>query len=143
MFVALIAAAALAGGAPDLVVANVEARAVEPVLPGGKLGVPATVRNKGAGRARDSRLRFFLSEDRVRGDDVALASAVRVRALRAGRSDAFKAVARVPAPTRNGRYHVLACADSSHRVAERREGNNCRASTGRVTVRRPSPPFPR
>jgi len=142
MLVVLLAAAALAGS-PDLVVADVEAYTARSIPPGAKLGIPAAVRNKGARRARASRARFYLSEDRRRGDDTALASAVRVQTLRAGRREAFRASVRVPASTKNGSYYVLACADSSHRVAERREGNNCRASAGRVTIKRPIPPGPR
>jgi len=142
MLVVLIAAAAFAGS-PELIVADVEARAPAPIRPGAKLGVPTAVRNEGTRRARASSVRFYLSEDRTRGDDIALASATTVHALRAGRREAFTASVRVPARIENGRYHVLACADSSHRVAERREGNNCRASAGRVMIRRPIPPFPR
>ena len=142
MLAALAVVVALAGS-PDLVVARVEAKAPAAVPPAGKLSIPAAVRNKGARRAGASNTRFYLSEDRLRGDDVALASAVRVHALRAERRERFTASVRVPAATKNGEYHVLACADSSHRVAERREGNNCRASAGRVTIKRPIPPGPR
>jgi subtilase family serine protease len=143
MLAVLTAVIALAGGSPDLVVSRVEAYDAASIPPGSKLGIPAAVRNKGARRARASRARFYLSEDRRRGDDVALASATSVDPLRAGRRDAFRASVRVPASTKNGSYYVLACADSSRRVAERREGNNCRASDGRVTIRRPIPPGPR
>src|ERR687891_724332 len=101
MVLALIAAAALAGGSPDLVVADVEARAPAPIPTGAKFSIPAAVRNKGARRAAASRARFYLSEDRSRGDDVALASAVSVPALRAGRREAFTASVRVPARTKN------------------------------------------
>ena len=142
MLAALAVVAALSGS-PDLVVARVEAKVPAPVQPGGKFSIPAAVRNKGARRARTSNARFYLSEDRLRGDDIALVSAVQIHPLRAGDREAFTASVRVPASTKNGEYYVLACADSSRRVAERREGNNCRVSTGRITIRRPIPPMPR
>jgi CARDB protein len=142
VLVALTVAAAALAGPPDLVVTTVEA-AVVPVEPGGKLSVPAVVRNVGGRKAAASSTRFLLSEDRDRSaDDIPLDAPVQIRALRAGRRAVFVASVRVPAATRVGTYRVLGCADAGRRVKERSERNNCGASSGRVTVRRLLPPWP-
>jgi hypothetical protein len=40
----------------------------------------------------------------------------------------------VSSGTATGTYYLLACADDTLVVAETNEGNNCKASTGQVTV---------
>ena len=122
--------AALAHG-PDLRVAEV--RAQERAASPGELRVPTTVRNAGDRRAGASRTRYHLSRDRTRGDDVRLGSA-RVEALRAGRSRTATAELLVPTGLKAGGWYVLACTDAGRAVAERREGNNCRASRTATAV---------
>ena len=142
MLVALAAAAAALAGPPDLVVTSVEA-ALTPVAPGGKLSVPAVVRNAGERRARSSSTRFMLSEDGERSaGDIPLDAPVQIRALRAGRRAVFLASVRIPSFTPVGTYRVIGCADAGRRVRERSERNNCRASAGRVTVQRLLPTWP-
>jgi hypothetical protein len=143
VLVALTVAAAALSGPPDLVITSVEA-ALAPVEPGGRLTVPAVVRNEGGRRAAASSTSFLLSEDgRRSAGDIPLDGPVRIRALRPGRRAIFVASVRVPAATRAGLYRVLGCADAGRRVKESSERNNCRASIGRVTVRRllPAGPF--
>ncbi len=113
------------------------------VAPGATFRVRDRVRN--AGRARSGRfsVRYLLSRDRRRGRDVALRGGRRVGRLRAGRSSSRTTRLRVPSSTAAGRWYILACADSRRRVRERRERNNCRASSGRVLVVSPAaPPAP-
>ena len=142
MLAAFIVAAAALAGPPDLVVTHVEA-ALAPVEPGEKLSVPAVVRNAGGRKAAASSTRFVLSEDRARSDDdIPLDGPVRIRALRPERRVVFIASVRVPSATPVGMYRVLGCADAGRNVRERSERNNCRASAGRVIVRRLLPPGP-
>ena len=116
------------------------------VAPGATFRVRDRVRN--AGRARSGRfsVTYLLSRDRRRGRDVKLRGGRRVGRLRARRSSSRTTRLRVPAGTASGRWWVLACADSSRRVRERRERNNCKASSRRVLVASPpaalSPPGP-
>jgi hypothetical protein len=44
------------------------------------------------------------------------------------------AVVTVPVGTPTGTYFLLACADDTAQIVEASEANNCRASTGMVTV---------
>jgi hypothetical protein len=89
-----------------------------------RLLASAHVVNAGSKRAGRTRVGFFLAKD---GQRLAVGRAW-VKAIRGGRRRV--AVATFPltgiAP---GTYRVIACADVTLRVRERREGNNCRAST--------------
>jgi subtilase family serine protease len=58
-----------------------------------------------------------------------------VPSLAVGASDTGPATVTVPARTKPGDYHVLACADDLTAVGEFDETNNCTASAGTVTIR--------
>ena len=133
-----VATVALAPG-PDLRVTGVEAQARAGTP--GELRVPTTVQNAGNRRAAASRTRYFLSRDRTKGGDVRLASA-RVAAIRAGRSRTGTAGLQLPAGLKAGDWHVIACADATGVVAERRERNNCAATRGAVEILPQIPPLP-
>jgi tetratricopeptide (TPR) repeat protein len=150
--VALLAvpAATSAAAAPPADLTTAEALGAATVAPGGTLQVAARAANRGRGRARSSVTRFYLSPDprasaaarrasrtdpRTSAIDVGLGGEVRVPALRAGaRGPRRTARVTVPETLRPGAWVLLACADDTGRVPERRETNQCRAARGRVTV---------
>lgn len=142
----LVAAAVLAGGAaaargkPDLVVASIADPALT-VVAGGAVSVTEAVRNGGTARARASAVGYYLSRDtRAGGGDVRVAARRPVAALAPRERSRRKVSLRIPAGTKAGAYHVVACADAARKVSERSERNNCRASKGRVAVTlRPRP----
>lgn len=131
-----VASPALAkpGKVPDLKVSAVTVKAGE-VKPGDKLAITATVANGGKAKAKRSKVRFFLSTDKTRGADLAVAATARVSPLAPGRKVVTKANIVVPASAEDGAYYVLACADAAGKDA--RKGNDCRPTKGRATVRAP------
>ena len=112
------------------------------VAPGALFRVRDRVRNVGRARSGAFSMRFLLSKDRRRGRDTALRGGRRVGRLRPRRSSTRSTRVRVPAGLAPGRYWVLACADARRRVRERRERNNCRASSRRILVAAPAIPSP-
>ena len=131
--VAILAAAApaSAAGRPDLAVTRLSAAATTGGCAAEGCGVQLTasvrVVNRGARRAPRARLGFFLSQDARRdGADVA-AGGRRVAAIRSGRRRSAQAALALTGVT-PGTYRLIACADVTRRVRERRERNNCRAS---------------
>lgn len=106
-----------------------------PASAGTALRVRDTVRNRGRSTAGASQTRYYLSRDRRKGrGDVRLRGSRKVGKLRRGRRDRGFATLRVPAGAKTARYLVIACADGSGRVRERREGDNCSAARGRIAV---------
>ena len=102
------------------------------------LQVAVSVRNAGRGVARPSTLQLWLSRDARRGaGDVAVATAP-VKRIAARRTLTATVRVAVPRDLAAGSYVVIACADGAAKVREAREGNNCRAASGRVTVLGPS-----
>ena len=76
--------------------------------------------------------------DAAKGAGDLLFSANRsVVALAPGASSSGTATLTIPTTTAAGIYYLLACADDRLAVAEADETNNCRASTGTVTVQLP------
>lgn len=101
--------------------------------------ITVKVRNAGPGVAKPSRLQLWLSRDKRRhAADVAVASA-RVKRLRARRAVTATARVATPPAVAAGSYVVIACADGAGKVREKREGNNCRAARGRLTVTASNP----
>jgi len=136
----LAAGVAGAAGRPDLVVASVSDPPLT-VVAGGTVSVTDAVRNGGIARARASTVAYYLSADtRVGAGDARLTARRALAALRPRRQSKRRVSLRVPAGTRAGTYHVIACADAGRKVAERSERNNCRATKNRVAVTlRPRP----
>ncbi|MEQ6902000.1 CARDB domain-containing protein [Nocardioides sp. YIM 152588] len=133
----LTAAPAHAAARPDLTVAAVTAPAR--VAEGKRLKVGATVRAASGARAGATRTRFLLSRDRKAGGADRVLATVKTSAVPGGGRRTV--TARGPARVATGRWYVLACADATRRVRERREGNNCRASSAPVRVAAaPTPP---
>ncbi|TIC83565.1 hypothetical protein E8D34_15665 [Nocardioides sp. GY 10113] len=132
-------APAQAAARPDLRVAAVTAPAT--VVRGARLAVSAKVRAARGSRAAASRTRFLLSRDRRASANDAVLATVRTPAVAGGarRTVTARGAARVA----TGRWYVIACADATRTVRERREGNNCRASSAPVRVEaKPTAPPP-
>ena len=134
---AAILAVPLLAPAPDLTVALITTQ--ERAVASGRLLVPTTIENEGTRPARRSRTRYWLSRDAERGHDIRM-RAVRFPRIKAGERHAKTATLRVPAPTKGGTYHLIACADARRRVREEREDNNCMVSAETIDVRRMTEP---
>ena len=107
-------------------------------LVGSSFSVSVSVQNQGLTDAAASQTRFFLSLDAAKSaDDVQLTGARSIVALAPGATGTGTATVTLPDTVIQGRFHVLACADSADVVAESDESNNCRASTARVEIGRP------
>ena len=117
-----------AAGLPDLVTSGPTSSAGI-VVRGHPFGVSTTVRNRGAGAAAASTVRFYLSADRVRGTgDLRLPQVRQVARLLAGKASTATTSLRPPAATPTGPVYVIACADDLKAVTEKIETNNCAAS---------------
>jgi hypothetical protein len=93
-----------------------------------------TTANDG-GAAGASQTAFWLSTDGTRdGGDVALTGTRTVGALASSTSSSGTTTVTIGTSTTPGTYRVIACADASSAVSETNESDNCRASTGTVTV---------
>lgn len=138
------AAPASAAGRPDMEVARATAENVQASCDTAgcsvRLTASARIVNRGAKRAGRARLGFFLSGNARRDGGDAAAGRKWVAALGGGQGRRLHAVlfAGGIAP---GTYRLIACADVTRRVRERREGNNCRASAP-LAVQGPAAPQP-
>jgi len=120
---------------PDLVITAVST-SVSRVKRGRTMVVSDTTQNQGQGSAVASTTRYYLSGDTTFGAaDRLLTGSRSVGSLAAGGASSGSATVTVPADTPSGSYHVIACADDQHTVAENNEGNNCLVSPSRVKVR--------
>jgi hypothetical protein len=126
-----VATPATAAGRPDMEVARATFQDVHAGCDASgcnvRLIASAKVVNRGSKRAGRARLGFFLSQDSRRDRGDVAAGRKWLAALGAGRGRRQSAMLFVGelAP---GNYRLIACADSTRRVRERREGNNCGAS---------------
>ena len=103
----------------------------------GTFSVTDVVRNQGTGTVAASTTRYYLSVDAVRnGGDQLLAGDRSVPSLAPGAQSAGTVSVRVPTAMATGSYFVLACADDGNVAAESNEGNNCVASTTKVSITR-------
>ena len=111
--------------------------------PGSRLTGSATVRNAGDRTAPATRLGFYLSRDRRKGrGDFRLRPRPRVRARRPRSRQRLLRTLTVPRGVPAGNYALIACADDTRRVLERRERNNCRSARRRLRVIAPASPTP-
>lgn len=136
------AAADTAHAAPrraDLVTSGTSTAAT--VVAGERLRVGASVRNSGRrSTGRQTSVRFLLSRDKRAGGNDRLLGTASVRKLAPRGKVTVRRTLPVAAKVPLGQYYVLACADSSRRVRESRESNNCGASRSRVRVTAPRDP---
>lgn len=137
---AALAHPAMAAAAPraDLQVRAVSSPSVQEA-PGSRLSASATVRNAGDRTAPPSRLGFYLSRDRRKGrGDFRLSPRPRLRARRPRSRARLLRTLTVPRGVPAGSYALIACADDTRRVRERRERNNCRSATRRMRIVAPT-----
>lgn len=119
---------------PDLSVGSVATRVAE-VAPGEVVTVSTTVTNVGKRASKPAKVRYYLSTDRATGKDTRLAASGKVRSLAPRKKATVRTRLVVPASAPDGNYFVLACVDGPGKDA--RKGNDCRASSARVTLRAP------
>ena len=102
----------------------------------------STVKNKGKKKAKASSVTFHLSLDaKVDDSDVSIGSSP-TPALKPKKSSTADAALDVPGSVKAGVYSIVGCADGGNAVKEKKETNNCRASTGSVRVTTAVPPIP-
>lgn len=125
------AAPATAAGRPDMEVARATAANVSASCDTAgcsvRLTASARVLNRGAKRAGRARIGFFLSQDTRRDGGDKAAGRQWVPVIGSGQRRRVHATLFTDAAG-PGTYRLIACADVTRRVRERREGNNCRAS---------------
>ena len=115
-------------------------------MQGAPVAVDETTRNAGRAKAARSQTSFYFSRDNVyNASDRRLGTRL-VPALKPGGRNTDRTRLVVPSTTPTGRWYVLACADATRKVRESREGNNCRATSARISVLEPDattpPTFP-
>ena len=141
--VALVApTVATAAPRPDLRVLSVRTGSTQEA-PNSLLTATVRVVNSGRGAARATRLGLYLSLDRRKGrGDFRLRPRPRVSARRPRSRLRMLRTYRVPAGVPAGDYALVACADDTRRVRERRERNNCRSAARRIRIVVPVPGLP-
>ena len=104
--------------------------------PGASFSVSDTVKNQGGATAVASTTRYYLSLDNAKSSgDVLLVGSRSVPSLAAGQTSSGNATVTIPSTTPLGTYYLLSCADDPGTVTESDNTNNCRASSGTVTVK--------
>ncbi|HEX8208151.1 MAG TPA: CARDB domain-containing protein, partial [Solirubrobacteraceae bacterium] len=129
-----------AGGRADLLERAPVLSGARVVEPGDTLVVTDAVKNCGRRRARAARTRFLLSRDALPGADDLVLGERRTPRLRRRRTSRRVVTLIVPAAVEPGAWTLIACADATRRVRERRERDNCRAAL--LGLRVPAPPPP-
>ncbi|WP_193607022.1 choice-of-anchor D domain-containing protein [Nocardioides lijunqiniae] len=133
-------ASAAAKRQPDLTVAKVAAAPA--VRAGTSMRISTTLKNTGTKAAGASLVGLSLSRDRKVGGDTGLAATSKVTPLRPRKSVSRRISVAIPARTAAGSYYLIVCADSSKKVRERSEKNNCRVSTTPIRVTASGPAAP-
>jgi subtilase family serine protease len=101
---------------------------------GGSFSVTDTVQNNGNTSAGASTTRYYLSTNGSKSGARQLNGSRSVPSLAAGATSSGSVGVMVSSGTATGTYYLLACADDTLVVPETNESNNCKASTGQVTV---------
>jgi M6 family metalloprotease-like protein len=125
--------------APDLVVTELTDPTPSTVARGGKITFWETITNQGNGPAKSTRVRYYVSGDRVKGaGDKLLSTSRYVKTLVGGEiTGEFsrkQMTVTVPTSTLPGTYYLISCADDSDAVPEINETNNCRSTAGTLVV---------
>jgi hypothetical protein len=118
---------------PDLrILAIVDAPS--PMLPGAQFTAGVEVGNTGRARAVASKTRYRLSRDKRAGRSDRVLGTRRTSRLRPGSSTLGMIRLEVPHGIAPGSYWLIACADATRAVRERREGNNCMVSAYEMII---------
>jgi subtilase family serine protease len=128
-----VATAPVAGAcqACDLVVDTLAAPRT--AAPGTSFTASATARNRGAGAAPGTTLRFHLSAHRRSEVGAVELGTVPVPGVAAGATATVSRTLSVPAGTTAGKYHLVATVDAGGAASETEEGNNTRSRA--VTIK--------
>jgi CARDB len=118
---------------PDLIVTALS-NPPSSALSGDLFKVTDKTKNRGAGRAKGSVIRYYLSPDKKWGKTDLLLGSRNVPALRSGATSRGTVQVEVPMAIKPASYFLIACADAAHRVRESNEKNNCRAPTRAIAV---------
>ena len=119
---------------PDLVESTVSAPPASKAR-GTTFPVTDTVQNVGGVASGPSTTRYYLSLDAVKSaGDTLLTGSRGIPALAAGASHSGTVTVTIAAATPPNTYFVLVCADAASAVVETDETNNCKPSSGTVTV---------
>jgi CARDB len=123
-------------GCPDLTVTALSGLPTEVVLVGGTLSIVHTTKNLGSTSASATTTRYYLSRDTRRGEgDVALgAKSAEPSLVPGGESNPAATVDAVIPAVAPGAYHLIACANDDHPVAEASADNNCLSSAQTFTI---------
>lgn len=135
----LAAGPADAAARTDLKITSVRTD-VTAVVRGRSVEVSDSTRNVGKGTARSTRTAYYLSPNRSWSRSDTKLATRKVKKLKARRTSSATRTVTIPASTAAGTWWVIACADATTRVREKREGNNCRAASQALRVTVPAPP---
>jgi N-acetylneuraminic acid mutarotase len=108
---------------------------------GSSFSIKARIKNKGVGAAdKEFTSGYYLSKNKDmlinKETDILLTDDIIVSSLLAGASSKGTIRVTVPMDIPVGKYYVKVCADNRLDVAERNEDNNCRASAGKIKVKK-------
>jgi hypothetical protein len=123
---------------PDLVTNDVSA-----TMSSGSLAVSATVTNKGRKKAHASVAGVYLSTDTAQSAGDLLLGTLPTPKLKPRKKTTVSGTPSVPSTVAPGTYYAVVCADSEHKVKEKKEGNNCAASEGTMTIAGGTPGGPK
>ena len=101
---------------------------------GTTFSVTETVKNKGLAKAGASETWYYLSADKVAGNDKQLTGARDVGPLAVGAASQDAQKVAIPSTTKLGSYFVLACADGGKLRPEIKENNNCRSTATKIEI---------
>jgi len=123
-------------GTSDLIISSVSNQARTVTSSARSFIVSDTTKNQGTGSAAASTTRYYLSTTSSKtGSSVLMSGSRSVAALAAGASSSGSVIVTVPSGVTKTIYYVVACADDNSVVNESNESNNCKASSGRITVK--------
>jgi hypothetical protein len=98
--------------------------------------VTDTAKNTGTAKARNSVTRYYLSLDAVKGSgDTLLTGSRAIPGLAPAAQSRSTVTLTIPSTTPLKAYYLLACADDTEIMAESEEGNNCKASATKMTIK--------
>jgi len=124
--------------------ADLVVKSVTGSVTGRSAAVSATVTNKPGKKkgkkAKASAVAFVLSTDAAVGAGDTTLGRLATPKLKPKKSATVAGTLAIPATTPAGSYYVVACADADDVVKEKKEQNNCSASTAKVTVTPTTPP---
>src|SRR3954462_1992965 len=93
-----------------------------------RISVGTAVKNKGNKKAPASSVTFYLSRDRGFSSDDKTVGTTKVGKIKPKHFKTTTGIFNLPTGLTAGSYYAVACADSGHKVKERKENNNCKGA---------------